>query len=466
MISHLFTAVKARAFFGKDLIIDSQGLSNLRSFNIALSLVCALLWTFVWSTVAFADSPGDLDATFNQTGVVTTSLTNADIYGTAVVIQPDGKILVGGRSDPEKLTVVRYDDDGSLDTGFGIGGIATSPVDDLGSGVGNLVALDTENRIVVAGTGKVSPTAFQMTTVRFTSQGQLDLGFGNSGVVTTSLAGGEAFGHAVAVQPDNKPVVAGQVNSDLAVVRYTVTGTLDTGFSGSGVVTTSIGTKGSEGYDLAIQADGKIVVAGVWADGSSSDYLVARYQSNGTLDMTLNGNGIVTTSLSTGLDDASYYGVAIQKDNKIVAVGEESYAGVPVMIIARYQANGHLDSTFNGTGIVTTSIGMGAAAADVAIQADGKIIAAGVAVENGKSYVAVVRYRSDGNLDAGFGGTGIITTSVSANRDDIGRGTAIQPDGKIVVAGFIDGPDGKRDMAVLRYLGDGYTMFLPLILKS
>lgn len=249
-------------------------------------------------------------------------------------------------------------------------------------------------------------------------------------------------------------------------MRYTVTGTLDTGFSGSGVVTTSIGTKGSEGYDLAIQADGKIVVAGVWADGSSSDYLVARYQSNGTLDMTLNGNGIVTTSLSTGLDDASYYGVAIQKDNKIVAVGEESYAGVPVMIIARYQANGHLDSTFNGTGIVTTSIGMGAAAADVAIQADGKIIAAGVAVENGKSYVAVVRYRSDGNLDAGFGGTGIITTSVSANRDDIGRGTAIQPDGKIVVAGFIDGPDGKRDMAVLRYLGDGYTMFLPLILKS
>lgn len=426
----------------------------------------ALIYMFAWAVTAHAGSPGDLDPTFNQTGVVTTSLTNADIYGAAVVIQPDGKILVGGRSDPEKLTVVRYDDDGSLDTGFGIGGIATSPVDDLGSGVGNLVALDTDNRIVMAGTGEVGSAAFQLTTIRFTPNGQIDPSFGSSGVVTTSLAGQQTFGYAVTVQSDNKPVVAGQVNSDLAVVRYTVTGTLDTNFNESGVITTSIGGNICAGYDLVTQSDGKVVVVGLCSDGSNSDFLVARYQSNGTLDMTLNGNGIVTTSLSTGLDDASYYGVAIQKDNKIVAVGEESYAGVPVMIIARYQANGHLDSTFNGTGIVTTSLGMGAAAADVAIQANGKIIAAGVAVENGKSYVAVVRYRSDGSLDTGFGGTGIITTSVSANRDDIGRGTAIQPDGKIVVAGFTEASDGKSDMAVLRYLGDGHTMFLPLILKS
>jgi uncharacterized delta-60 repeat protein len=260
-------------------------------------LACALICLFTWTMTAYASSPGDLDTTFNSTGVVTTSLSNTDIYGTAVVIQPDGKILAGGHSGAGKLTVVRYNDDGSLDTAFETSGMATASVGSIDLGVGNLLALDSEDRIIIAGTDGSGPTGDHMATVRYLSTGQLDPTFGSSGVVTTSFAGGPAYGSAVAVQPDNKVIVAGRANSDLALVRYTITGTLDTGFNGSGVVTTAIGTGLGEGYDLVVQDDGKIVVAGIWADASSSDFLVARYQPNGSLDTTFNGTGIVTTSL-------------------------------------------------------------------------------------------------------------------------------------------------------------------------
>jgi uncharacterized delta-60 repeat protein len=460
---HRCRMTKTRLKISELIFFPKNSRSSLRVLS---SLVWALICTFAWSITAYASSPGDLDTTFNSTGVVTTSITNADIYGTAVVIQPDGKILVGGHSAPEKLTVVRYNDDGALDTAFGANGIATASVGSIDVGIGNLLALDTENRIIMAGTDGFGPTAFHLTAVRYTSNGQLDPSFGNSGVVTTSFSSGPAFGSAVTVQPDHKAIIAGRVNTDLALVRYTLTGTLDTSFNGSGVVTTAIGNKVSEGYDLVTQDDGKIVAAGVWTDGSNSDFLVARYHSNGSLDTSFNGSGIVTTSLTTGQDDISYYGIAVQDDYKIIAVGEGRYAGSAVMVVARYQQNGDLDSTFNGTGVVTTSIGMGAAAADVAIQANGKILVAGVAVENGRGNVALVRYSSNGSLDAAFGGTGIITTSISNDTDDIGRGTAIQPDGKIVVTGFTYGSDGKRDVAVMRYLGDSYSTFIPLILKQ
>lgn len=447
-------------------------ISSRSSLRILSGLVCVLICTFAWSVTAYASSPGDLDTTFNGTGIVTTSITNADIYGTAVVIQPDSKILVGGYGVSEKLTVIRYNDDGTLDTAFGTNGIATAPVGSIDVGVGNLVALDTENKVIIAGTDGFGPTTYYLTAVRYTSNGQLDPSFGTNGVVTTSFSGGPAFGSAVTVQPDNKAVIAGRINTDLALVRYTVTGTLDTSFNGSGVVTTTIGNKLSESADLVIQDDGKIVVAGAWADGSSSDFLVARYHSNGSLDTSFNGSGIVTTSLTTGQDDIIYYGIAMQDDDKIVAVGEGRHAGAEIIVVARYQQNGNLDDTFNGTGVVTTSIGMGAAAADVAIQSNGKILVAGVARENGLINVALVRYSSDGKPDATFGNTGVITTSISNDNSVIGRGTTIQPDGKIVVTGFTDGSDGKRDVAVMRYIGDTYSIgdsystYIPLILKQ
>jgi uncharacterized delta-60 repeat protein len=266
------------------------------------------------------------------------------------------------------------------------------------------------------------------------------------------------------VQADGKIVVAGLAffsSSDMsfALARYNSDGSLDTTFDVDGKVTTDF-APGSEGAEaVAIQADGKIVVAGSASfSGGVSDFALARYNSDGSLDTAFGSDGKVVTDFSSGDDDAR--AATIQSEGKIVAAGTTrlSFTGVPQFALARYEPNGSLDPTFDGDGRVETAVTSHSEANAVAMQRDGKIVAAGFAWISETKDFALARYNPDGSVDAAFGaGAGNVVTDFAGGSDEA-NGVAVQVDGKIVAAGCDGGfcedhPDDN--FAVARYLTDG-----------
>ena len=231
---------------------------------------------------------------------------------------------------------------------------------------------------------------------------------------------------------------------DFALARFNPNGSLDTSFSGDGKQTTDFGSSGDRAHGVAIQADGKIVAAGDSLGGSGFDFALARYNPNGSLDTSFSGDGKQTTDFG-GSEAAS--GVKLQSDGKIVAVGGDDSD----FALARYNPNGSLDTTFSGDGKQTTDFGGSDGARAVALQADGKIVAVGIAGGNGSSF-AVARYNPNGTLDPTFSGDGKQTTSFGGYLDGA-TAVALQGDGKIVAVGHAGAANG--DFALARYNPNG-----------
>lgn len=348
---------------------------------------------------------------------------------------------------------------GSLDPTFGIGGKVTTALD--GFDFGYALAVQADGKVLVAGKTSADRLNYDFALVRYSPDGTLDTSFGTGGVVTTDFAGGHDVAWEVAVQADGKIVAAGQSrpgptgDDDFALARYNADGSLDTTFGIGGKVTTDFEGFSDAGYDLAIQADGKIVVAGEAFTGALTfDFALARYNPNGTLDVSFGAAGKVVTDTNAGAR-----ALAIQADGKLVAAGalaaEQEGAMSTGFALVRYNPDGWLDAGFGAGGIVTTVIADGAAE-DVAIQADGKIVVAGSADEGDTfSDFAVARYNPDGSLDAGFGASGVVTTDIAGDSDHAST-VAIQADGKVVVAGeaFVGGPT-DFDLTLVRYNPDG-----------
>ena len=200
-----------------------------------------------------------------------------------------------------------------------------------------------------------------------------------------------------------------------------IPGDLDTSFSGNGKVTTDF-TPGDDGaFTLAIQDDGKIVAGGA-SDGPNVKQALARYNVDGTLDDTFSGNGKVTTDFGPWADDA--FGVVIQDDGRIVAAGDADFCfdGCnPKFGVARYNPDGTLDTAFSGNGKVKTDITPGIDGASyMVIQPDGKLVVSGGAdIVGPHSKFALVRYNTDGTLDASFGGDGRVTTNFTTGQDSL-----------------------------------------------
>ena len=425
-----------------------------RALRLALTVILALTWT----AVVYAAGPGDLDTTFNGTGVVTTEISSGRDESFDVAVQPDGKIVVAGVSDnfgvPSlDFAVVRYEADGQLDLTFNSTGIVTTPVNTEGGGV-TALAIQPDGKIVAAGISSGSSGA-AFTVVRYDPDGDLDLTFNSTGVVTTVINDDLNQAFDMALQPDGKIVVVGEAGSgpdtDFAVVRYMPQGALDSTFNSSGMVTTTIGSVPSSALAVNIQSDGKIVAAGFGA--------IVRYHTDGTLDTSFNGTGVVTTSQILILD------ATLQPDGKIVVVGQSGDSNQSFFTTARYDPGGQLDTTFNGTGVVTTSVTGHGHATSVTIQPNGKLVVAGQTPTNNFNFyeAAVVRYRSNGELDTTLNGTGVVTTTIGSSFN-FAVSVTLQADGKILVSGASPSQDFTGDFAVVRYLGDHF-LFLPVILK-
>ena len=295
--------------------------------------------------------------------------------------------------------------------------------------------------------------------ISFSQSTSLDVTFGTNGIVTTPIGAAGSVIHGMATQNDGKIVVAGSsndgVNSEFAIARYNTNGSLDNTFDVDGKITTSFGSQ-AEAFCMAIQSDGKIVAAGYMYNDSTWEFAIARYNIDGSLDSTFDGDGKLTTAISTVDDEIN--AIAIQSDGKIVVAGYSNASGdinayEPDLAVVRYNTDGSLDSTFNGNGILITSLGFYDVAYSVAIQTNGKIVLAGTHA-NGSNYeFLVVRYNIDGSLDNTFNGDGIITTAISSSYDVI-HSIAIQNDGKIVASG-VSGNGSTYDFSLARYNTDG-----------
>ena len=343
-----------------------------------------------------------------------------------------------------------------------------------GSNEGWAVAVQADGKTIAAGQAEVIGSGTDFAIVRYNPDGSLDASFGTGGKVTTAIgpltSSDAAF--AVAIQADGKIVAAGYADGisgsgrDFAVVRYNSNGTLDASFGVSGKLTTPFGSALSSdaSTSLAIQPDGKIIAAGYADDvaDSGADFAIARYNDDGSLDLIFDGDGKATTAIGAGTASDLAQAVAIDSAGKIVAAGYtvDATADSVDIALARYNSDGTPDSSFDGDGKVITTIGSSttfAIAAAVAIQADGKIVAAGFTDDEflGADF-ALVRYNVDGLLDGSFDIDGIVTTAISLGTGfDIAQALVIQPDGKIIAAGFTDNSGGGTDLAVVRYNANG-----------
>ena len=429
------------------------------------------LFATVLSLLAFTvglAAPGDLDTTFSGDGKVTNFVlpSNPGRWDRVwrMAIQPaDGKIVAAGDSripstQTRDFALARYTTDGSLDATFSGDGRLTTNFG--GSEQGVDVAIQTNGKIVVLGQvcfgpGTVGPC--DMALARYNTGGTLDTTFSGDGKQTTDFGGDDngSFG-GLAVQSNGKIVVTGYMwngtDYDFAVHRYNANGSLDTTFSGDGSVRFGFGAGRQEGAnDVVIQSDGKIVVSGFSGDVNyaNNNFTIARLNAGGSLDTTFSGDGRVTTNF--GGDDYAY-GMALQPDGKIVVVGGKGTATLFYFAVARYNTDGSLDATFNGTGrkVFSLTAGVNSSAADVFVQADGKIVIVGTAGNSGSSNFALVRLNSAGGVDTTFSGDGKVT--VDFGGDDNGFALAIQSsDGKYVLGGYMD--DGsQRDFALARVL--------------
>jgi len=309
---------------------------------------------------------GTLDPTFGTGGKVTTDFAGAGDAAAAIAIQTDGKLVAAGntfnnRASNFNFAVARYNSNGTLDASFGTGGKATF---DVGGSFAfaYAVALQADGKIVVAG-GTVNGLFNDFALVRFNSNGTIDTSFGTGGKVLTDF-GVSAQADSVAVQADGTILVGGFANIDggynFELVRYNSNGTLDTSFGIGGKVTTDFGlsTQGfsfAQANSLALQQDGKILLAGTAFLNSVRNFALVRYNGNGTLDTSFGTGGKETTAFATpnpSSDNSSAEAVAIQPDGKVVAAGLAAFD----IALARYNSNGTLDATFGTGGKVITSI--------------------------------------------------------------------------------------------------------------
>lgn len=348
--------------------------------------------------------------------------------------------------------------DGALDPEFGPGGktyiIFSSYEDRIQS-----IAAQQDGTIVVGGyTSDGSNKDFAL--ARFLPNGSPDLNFGNIAKVITDFGPWDEFVNAVAIQPDGKILAAGMAEildsgRDFAVARYTTNGTLDNTFGGNGKVSIYISEKNDVACSLIVQPDGKILMGGLSGHTTLGNrFAMVRLLPDGTKDEDFGWHGVSTFSVPLS-DAAEAFCMALQPDGKIVLAGYALKDGVNKFAVARFHPSGSPDNGFGYNGGVLIDIGTEDDRANaILIQSDGKIILGGSAKQGADYDFALVRLLPGGSLDGSFGTNGVVITDMVTGTSNKIRSLVMQPDGKIIAAGYCyNGTD--NDFALARYDHDG-----------
>ncbi|HEY8559532.1 MAG TPA: FG-GAP-like repeat-containing protein, partial [Pyrinomonadaceae bacterium] len=452
-------------------------------------LAAGLSVSFLTGTSRAQQLAGSLDTTFDTDGKIITDLGNPDDIAGAVAVQENGKIVVVGLTgdvdsaslDPgsSDFVVLRYNADGSFDTTFDGDGRAVTSFGDGEDGASQ-VLIQPNGKILVAGAINTKTPQGAIALARYDANGALDTTFGTGGKVVTDVAelqDVEERAEAMILQPDGKIVLLVSsvtdniLNDRVFVVRYDADGSRDNSFAGDGITALPFAipggpggniAQGLNGADLALQSDGRIVVAGTVYTQEIGDVFLWRINADGTDDQTFGGR-VVTTSFNRADVAVSVFAQPqTGAQDKIFVAGstfnETSFRND--FVFARFNANGALDATFDGDGKKVTAYGGNGFTLplDYELQADGKIVSAGPVIADPmtpKSSFAVTRFDSSGALDATFGNGGKAVTDFGAGIDTA-QALAIRADGKIVAAGATETEIESDDfnIAVARYVGD------------
>jgi uncharacterized delta-60 repeat protein len=385
----------------------------------------------------FVAPKGELDPGFGTDGKLVLDLGSEYDAANAVLCRPDGKIIVastGGASTNSKFVLCRRNADGSPDTSFGTDGEASidvCPSTDLAQAM----LEQSDGKIVVAGSSFQSSN-WEFSVVRLQADGSLDTTFGTGGKVITGVGASADYCYAIAQQADGKLVLAGNALASIecvAVVRLNADGSLDTTFGTGGKLILPVGSIAAQANGVAVQPDGKIVVVGFAWNSTNRDFLLVRLNSDGSLDPGFGSSGIVTTQIGTANDTA--IALALQADGKIVAAGTTNSSGQLDFALARYTATGDLDTTFGTGGMVVVSNPTdGEIVSALRLQPDGKIVAAGQRGAGSSQDAALLRFDPNGNLDTTFGAGGLLFLDLAGSADCL-YALAIAADGKLVGVG-------------------------------
>lgn len=403
---------------------------------------------------------GELDLSFGVDGFIITELGESFDGITSMAIQEDGKIVAVGYSygaTHSDFGIARYNIDGSLDNTFSLDGKLVFDYDTTFS-IPYSVVVQADNKIVVGGFATLNDTSIAdcFALARLNSDGSLDDGFGDGGIIklyigTTHLD----IIYSLQIQPDGKILAAGTSYSDhhgrFVVTRFNSDGTLDNSFSGDGITTTDIYDDTEVIFSITRQSDGKILAGGYTFKDGIPEYALVRYNENGDIDESFGDDGIVVISIGTDFDLIT--SVIIQPDNKIIASGYSSdFDSDTDISIARFNPDGSLDYSFSGDGTLRTDIAEDDHSWQSLIQPDGKIITAGQSKQDGFAKMAIVRYNPDGSMDTTFGLEGIIELEIDTLQS-IASSTILGPDGKLLVGGAA-GTDPDNDFCLVKILTD------------
>lgn len=416
------------------------------------------------ATTHTAGGVGDLDQTFGESGKVTARFFGKGAFAFAAALQSDGKIIAaGGNSTTVGFSLARFNTDGTLDNSFGEAGKVVT--DFNGFAFVQAVAVQVDGKIVAAGVGNNVSGTREFALVRYLPDGQLDSTFGSGGRVTTNFSSGGDEANAVVIQPDGRILAAGRANEEFGLSRYNSDGTLDSSFGISGKVTLDFNGNPDAAQAVALQTDGKILVAGQiqrqlqFPIGLRKRFGITRFNADGTLDSSFGSSGKVITSFyDNEFLDSEAFAIALQADGRFVVGGwTTGPQGGSDYALARYNIDGSLDPTFGSLGRVTTDFsnrGNDKIEA-LALQPDGKIIAAGFSdLRISSDLFALTRYNPNGTLDSGFGVDGKVTTQFFfGGFDSLACAVVLQSNGNIVAVGHAMFTGGNH-MALARYIGD------------
>lgn len=352
-----------------------------------------------------------------------------------------------------------------LDPSFGVQGVATASLESVAFS-GRKIVVQDDGKIVQV--GDTRPGGFtaprQGTLVRFNGDGSLDTSFGDQGLVRTSFSANSSdVGFAVGVQADGKIVAAGGAfigsNFDLALIRFDATGQLDTSFGVDGKVIIDLGSFQTI-YDIAFQSDGKIIAVGYTIVGGNKQFLIMRFTTQGELDTSFGTDGIVRETFPGNTEQEALSVAVLSDDSMIVAGGGIKPDGGTTTSLLKLSASGALDTSFNVTGKLATTIDGRSWARSVIVDSQGRYLVGGhsAPTAGGEIRFLVLRINANGSLDASFGDNGKVITEFPSPYT---RGIAIwsltlQNDGRIVAAGSgLNVPDNQNDLLMVRYQEDG-----------
>lgn len=415
-------------------------------------------------------SAGDLDSSFGGgDGIVITKVGTGADYGRSVIEDINGNLLLAGDSyngtdTYNDFALVRYSSSGELDTLFGGGdGIVLTETGISKRDSGYVVIEDESGRFVVAGvSGDLTKDSVGL--VRYTSQGALDLSFGDGdGIVIAPLNPGDTYDHKVyALIEDSagRLVVAGSTDrngiyDDFYVARFDASGALDASFgSGAGWVTTSVGANGDQANSLIEDANGNLIVAGTAIGSGAIDFGIVRYDESGALDATFGGgDGVLKLAVSGSHDFA--HSLVVDNEGFLVLAGYSHNGTDYDFSLVRLDSAGDLDTTFGGgDGIVNTAIeGSEDYANHVVEDGNGNLVVAGRSF-NGSDYdFSLAKYDSSGFLDSSFGDGGVVISPLGPGNDEA-YAMIRDASGNFVVAG-LSHTGSTNDFALVRYTASG-----------